>query len=414
MKKIPLSGLLIFLLYFSTSMVHGQAAKAPVPVSPFAKGSYWFNASDNFWFDQDNMKTDGSKSGKENSYGLDLSCLYFPVNHFGVGLSLSSSRDHSDGNSTTTLNSFNMLNLQAMYGNTFGKNFNLYFLASVGFGKEKSKQTSGSYTAYDDKYNDMSTYLELGSPIALGSGSGLYFTPALGYEFHQTKNSTYTDKSMGPYLGTSFKVSLPCSSYAHSCSEAKGFSDGLYSSGSSFFGGNTSISLRTGNDNQTKPDGENSSSTFKYSYSEVMFDLQYYHYILNDIAVGAGISFDNYSHNAKDNSTKYHYNYINFSPQVLANIPVEGALHNTFGFLEAGVGASSDKYESQGGSSTTYKYSLSDVTFGLGYNMFFARNFSLSPFIEYRWNTSKDKSSKIKTQANGFEAGFNIRHFYHY
>jgi len=402
-------------MVFSVSNAYCQIDKTQVSVSPFSRGDFWFNAGNNYWLDLDNLKTGGVNQGKESSDGLSFNTIYFPVDHFGAGLSLTSSRDNNKYTTYTDLSTSTMVYLNAMYGNTFGNNINLYAKAGVGFGSDRSKETSSMSTNYNNKYNDFGANFEVGSPFAIGNGTGLYFTPMAGYEFYQSKNSIQTDKSSGAYLATEFRASLPCSSYAHNCTDIHSFSENRYEQGNNFIGGTSSFLFRFGNDDLVRQVGElgHPTITSKYSYSNAMLDIDYYHYILNNVAAGAGLSLNSSMTNYKGQVYKTNNFSWTFSPEIQANLPVKGELNNVFGFLEAGIGTS--RYKTDNNNSTsTYKYNLSDETLGAGYNLFFAKQFAFTPYIDYRWNTTKDQSTKIKTVANGFEAGIVLRYSFRF
>ncbi len=400
----------LFLLFFQVTFLFSQTVKQQTLGSPFAKGSYWFDAGNNLWFDQDKVKNQGGENGKENSYGLDLGMYYFPVDHFGAGISISTGTDNSKFDSYESKYSSNKVFFNGMYGTTFDNGFNLYAKAGVGFGSDRSKYST-SYYNNDDKYMDFGVNFEVGAPFRLCQSSGFSFTPEFGYKYSQYKADTKTDKYSGIYLQSSFTASLPCSDYSHDCDDMDEYSDGWYDQGSNFVGGFSAFNLEMGNQKSTYPGGEGETVNTKSATSSISLTGEYFRYLIRNLAIGASLDMYTSASNDKDNNSKYHESSWTFSPKVMENIPVEGHLNDAFAFLEAGLGNSKTKSENSY-STTTYSYALKDMSLGFGYNMFFANSFALSPYIDYRWNSSKDKSSDSKTQISGFEGGFTIRHFF--
>ena len=396
-----------FLVFFPFSVVFGQTAKKSELSSPFTKGNYMWSAANNFWLDQDNVKTPLDK-GHENSFGFNYSMFYFPGNHFGVGLDFSTSRDKSKFSAYNSLTTSTMVYLDGLYGTSFNDRLNGYVKAGVGIGGNRSQYNSGSYSN-DYKYKDMGVNFEVGAPYSMCPNSSVLLTPKVGYEYTQTKGNGYTDKSSGLYFRTGIYTSLPCSSYAHDCDEFDDYSEGEYDQGNNFVGGFSTLGLGFGNANSTGPGGEGGTVTTKSSYSNYNFDVQYFHYIFNNIAVGGTLDYYSSMTNNKTTMTKTNQYNWTFSPQAQFNFPVQGQMHNAFGFLEGGFGSSMYKTDNNG-TTTTDKYALSDISAGLGYNLFFTKSYAVTPYVDYRFNMETNKTTKDKTNANGFEAGFTIRH----
>lgn len=408
MKKSFISVTTFFLVFLSGSFVSGQVEKTQVPVSPFSKGDFWFNTGNNFWFDHDNIKFPDNQ-GHENSFGLNYNMLYFPADHIGVGLDLATNRDNTKYDMYTSLSSSTMLYLDGLYGSKLNKNANIYVKAGLGLGGERSKDGS---TSNENTYNDFGANLEIGAPYSLCNNSSIYFTPRLGYEYTHSSGNNYTDKSSGIYLRTGFIASLPCSAYAHNCDEFDEYSENEYVQGSNFIGGFSTFGFGMGNDKSTYP-GESGYQgyTSKSSYSNLTLDVQYFRYIFNNFAIGTTLDLYSSMNKDKDNQSKQSQFNWNFSPQVEANLPVKGSFHNTYGFLEAGIGNSNYKTVSGSFTSTT-KDGLSDMSLGVGYNLFFTRSYAFTPYVDYRWNMIKDQSTKATTNVNGVEAGFTLHHFF--
>ncbi len=418
MKLTLIFGTGFLLMFILGSISYGQSTNSQISSSitlpatqtpsPFLKGNFWFNAGNNFWLDQDNVKYPADK-GHENSLGFDYNMLYFPVDHLGVGIDFSTYRDKSKFSTSNGLNTSTMVYLDGLYGASFNDKLNGYVKAGFGFGGERDQYSSGSSYSYDNKYKDIGINFEAGAPYSICDNSSILFTPRLGYEYIRSTGSGWTDKTSGIYFRTGIVASLPCSSYAHDCDEFDEYSEGEYDQGNNFIGGFSTLGFGMGNSNSTGPDGEGGSLTTNSSYSNETFKVQYFRYIFDNIAIGSTLDFYSSMNNNKTNSTKNNQYNWTFSPQAQFNLPIQGPMHNAFGFLEGGFGSSMTKTDTNG-SSTTTRYALSDMSLGLGYNLFFTRSFALTPYVDYRFNMETDKSTKDKTRVNGVEAGFSIRH----
>ncbi len=397
-----------FLVFFPVSILMAQITPPSAAVSPFTKGNWWFNAGNNFWFDQDKVKSNDTDDGKENSYGLNQSLYYFPVDHFGIGINYQSSRDNENRNSYDRITSSNIVYLNGMYGTSVNDKLNLYGKLGVGFGGERSKYTAGTYSN-DYQYTDFGYNMAVGAPYPLCQESAFTFTPEAGWSYKQSKSDYSTEKTSGFYFQSQFTASLPCDDYAHDCGEVDDYDDDWYDAGSNFVGGNTYFRFFTGQTTSEYSGGD--MNTYEKNYNYFSLNAEYMRYVSHNLAVGAG--FDTYlsATNDKQHSTKQSQSSWMFTPKVQANLPVDGKWNNSYGYFGGGFGLSKTKSESSSSSSTS-NYIHTDVNLGIGYNIFFARSFALSPYLGYDWNSSKEKSSNYKTSYHGFEGGFYIRHFF--
>jgi hypothetical protein len=139
-------------------------------------------------------------------------------------------------------------------------------------------------------------------------------------------------------------------------------------------------------------------------------ELEYYRYFFDNIAVGA--EFRMRGSGEKDKETDYKQSDFSWmlTPTIQANLPVDGKLNNSFGFVGYGFGGSKDKITGTNNQTNETKYKTSELSFGLGYNLFMAQNLALVPVINYSMYTRKEANSDAKDKRNGVEAGLSIRY----
>jgi hypothetical protein len=333
------------------------------------------------------------------------------MDNFGLGIGISSDRTKLKNGSTEDIESSNLGSFHAMYGHSFGNNFNIYGKAAVSAGLDRSKY---DYTGYsgDTKYKEFGLNFEVGTPFPCKKNPGFLFTPYMAYDYGMSKDDNYHDATSSFNLGTRLNYSLPCSSFAHNCSQSEAFAANMYTQGRNVIGGSTFLSLKFGAENDKYVGGiSEGNSSNKYSNSGASINADYYHYFLNNMAIGGELKLDSWNSKNKDNNNKQNDFSWMIMPELLVNLPVTGAMHNSFAFVGYGFGMEKQKstYTSQ---SNETKYNKSEVSFGLGYNMFIAKGFALTPVIDYCMASKKDTDTKLKSKSNGPELSFALRYFW--
>lgn len=411
MKPTSLLKSVLILVFLNASLAFGQDNMANVMVNtPFAKGNTYMSMSNDLMFSWKNLKTNDESAGKRNRFGLHYEGTYFLTDNVGVGIGISSGRTKEKNGDSENIESSTLGSVHAMYGYSPGGIINVYGKASVRAGWDKLKY---EYTGYsqEDKYNEFGLNFEVGAPLALGKGTGLFLTPYLNYDYGVSKNDDYKDVSSGIFLGTRYTYSLPCDAFAHDCSQIRGFSENMYSKGRNVIGGSTGFSLNLGTLN-SRYIGDDINNDYDYTLSDMCFEteIEYYHYLFNNLALGAEIRLR--ASGEKDKESDYKQNSFSWmvKPKIQANLPLTGDLHNTFGFIGYGFGTSKDKTANINNDETETKYTNSEFSLGVGYNMFFARSFALVPEVYYSAYTQKNTDTDTRDQRNGPGVSFTIRH----
>ena len=401
------SGFILAIL--NSSLAFGQDRdKIPLPISPFSQGDINIDLPTNVNFSLLNQIAGNNNSRKQNNFGLQYGGTYFLVDNVGVGLGISSDISKEMIEQVEILNSSTTGSLHAIYGTSLSSGINIYGKVAVKKGIEKYEYTSPSYTQ-DSKIKVSGLNFEFGSPIDIGE-SGFYATPYLAYDYSVNKDDYQKDKFSGLYLGTRLNLSLPCGSFARNCEQVQEFSDNMYTQGTNVIGGYTGFRLNFGTGTNTySGENGNSGDDVKSSYFGGMIKAEYYHYLFDDIAFGGDFGINTSGHKIKETDNKQNEFSWMFMPKVQVNLPVPGKLHNTFGFAGYGLGGSTVKtsHSSQTNETKESKFSLA---LGAGYNIFFARDFTFVPILNYSWLTSENKETSVKNKWNGPEMSLSLRH----
>jgi Autotransporter beta-domain len=398
------------LIFLNASLVCGQDDEIPIAVeSPFAKGNIFFLMYNNLGFNWKNLESNGESAGKRNRFVTDIEGTYFVADNIGIGVGLSSYKTKIKKEDIEQIEVSTMGSVNALYGHSIGKTMNLYGRGEFGIGLNKSKYESPGYSQ-ENKYNEYGLNFEVGAPFALGAGTGFLFTPYVNYNYGLTKDDNYKDVSSGINLGTRLNFSLPCAAFAHDCSQLSAFSQNMYSKGTNVIGGSTLFSLNFGTveSSYIGDDMYNYENKLSDRYASVKVD--YYHYIIDNLAIGAALRL--MSSGEMDKETDYKQSEFSWMlrPEIQANLPVEGKLNNSFLFAGYGFGGSREKTTSANNETTERKYNNSKISFGAGYNMFMAKSLALVPVLNYSMHTSKDADSDAKDKRKGFEAELSLRH----
>jgi len=351
---------------------------------PFTRNFNEFTIQRNFNYTR--TKPDNSD---DHSTNIDLKLDYnrFVVDHVGLGVEVNLSSFKAEyGNSTSkTVDWIAYGNL--IYGTSFD-NFNLYGKLSVGVGKSTDKY--GSTTTKDDLFGYK---FEVGSPVHLFNDGGNYITPFIGYDFLQRKSSNvkFTDNFFE--LGFRFENYSPCSAYSCDCHHGRSFSRGAYDQGRSFIGYSSMGDIGFG-----KSKYKMGSNSVENDLSGGLFNLEYGYYVIPNLALGAGLSWD--YQKQESGSTDYKSSSLLFRPMITANLPVDNCWNNLF--LQGGYGFGVEKNTS---GSNDQKSNLTNYGVYLGFNDFFGKHIAFTPKIGYEWATSKEDNTDIKEKSSGFEFG---------
>ena len=185
----------------------------------------------------------------------------------------------------------------------------------------------------------------------------------------------------------------------------------MYTKGTNVVGGSTSFNMKFGT-LKSSYIGDDMYNDFENSLSDLCaaLEIEYYRYVFDNLAVGA--EFRVRGSGEKDKETDYKQNDFSWmlTPTIQANLPVNGLLNNTFGFVGYGFGGSKDKTTGTNNQTTETKYNTSELSIGAGYNLFMAKNLALVPRINYSMYTRKEADTDAKDKRSGIEAGFSMRY----
>jgi len=413
MKPTILTKFAILLAFSNVGLVYGQD-DIPIPIEvvklPFAKGNTLWNMSNDLNFSWKSLESNGESAGNRNRFGLHLNGTYFVVDNVGVGIGLSSEKTRTKNGDINEIDVTTLGSVNVLYGRTVGEMLNVYGKGEFSARVTNSKYESPGYSE-DNKYNEYGLNFEVGAPLAIGKGTGFLVTPFLNYDYGVSKDDSYKDVYSGINLGTRLNISLPCASYAHNCEQISAFSENMYTKGTNVLGGSTSFWMQFGTQKSSYI-GDDMYDDYENRLSDMYasLDIDYYRYIYNNLALGA--EFRVRGSGEKNKETDYKQNEFSWMlmPAIQANLPVEGKLNNSFGFAGYGFGMSNEKTTGTNNQTTETKYNNSEIRFGVGYNLFMAKNLALVPIVNYSMYTRKEADSDAKDKSNGFEAGFSLRH----
>jgi hypothetical protein len=354
---------------------------------PFQRDFNEFTIQRNF----DYMRTKPeNSSGHTTDINLNIDYNHFIADHVGIGvdLNLASSKavyNNATTNSTTTTKISDwMAYANIIYGTTFSNNFNLYGKLSVGFGQF----TGGSGSTSSAKENQFGYKIEIGAPVHLFNDGGNYFTPFINYNYLQQKNGgeKFTDNEFS--FGFMFQNYGPCNNYQCDCHHGRLFSDNMYGQGRSFIGSSM------GNFGFGKSKYNYNNSSYNTDISGGMLNFEYGYYFIPNIAIGAGVSWDDQT---QKTVTKYTTSDLLFTPMLTLNLPAKNCANNLF--LRGGYGFGFEKVAA----STEQKTNLTKYGFNLGFNDFFGKHIALTPKIGYGWERFKNTTTNAKVKWSGLE-----------
>jgi len=404
-------GVIIFLL---GGMIPTHAQNAGI----YSKGTWSYDVNQGFSAKFFSDKRDGDKYGNSVLTHADLWALYFPVNHFAVGLwyDHNRSRDKNTEYKSTNISSSNVGYLELMYGRSFG-NFNLQAWGAAGIGQAKYKY-EGYETTNTEKDKLFNWMIGLESPFKVASGCNGYVTPGISYESDKGKWDGGDDKYnyFDIYLNLMFFV--PTHDYYCDIGQGCSAVSERYHQGYASLGVSTWIDLSFGNYKSHWED-ETGNSTLQMDQSENDFcgSINGYYYVIDNLAVGAQLKLDTYKYKSNDDAvykTDQSGTAFTFMPQVLYNLPLQGCLNNLF--VDAGFGLGVDNSKSTSGSYTTdTKENITQFYAGAGYNYFFTNFLAFTPKIGFESQTNKTKNPDgpdIKDNKSGPTIEIGLNYFF--
>ena len=254
----------------------------------------------------------------------------------------------------------------------------------------------GSYSVFDNKaatfaYNvNVATFIELGE-------SSTYIEPFVGYAgfTNNFKESDFKNKTGGLVLGATLVRPVGCGDAF--CGFGDQAPSSPYAAGTNRVQFLQTGVLGIGNNNRLIK-GESFSKDGLFGYA---LNLTDYHYVADNLAVGLGVQLDGL--NTSDKNSDYKTSSVDFyaTPRVRYHAPVEGPINGLF--AEGGVlfGSMTDKTTFQDGSTTETKSGTFGWNIGIGYDLYFTKNFSMTGILEYADKTHTDKDTDAETKEKG-------------
>ncbi len=377
-----------------------------IDIEPFAKGQWEFLV--NRKFDYENMANygDNESSGQQNKLLIDLGATYYFAKGFGVGLDLSGdfTGNHYSGD---ILNRKWIGDLSFTYGIPITNNFGVYGRAGIGYGITNNiVKTSGNSTT--TKYNLFNEKAEIGVLIRPYESSQWFIDPYISYRNQTTNFDGGKETESRFQVGLRLETFLGCDEFT--CGMRNGYgSPNRYQQGTSFIGFISEGNFGFG---QIKT----SYSGTGYSASEIDFTkeslgFEYNIYVLHNLAVGAEFQIGGEVQKDKGSDNKVTTSDWSINPGIELNLPVQNGLNNMF--LKGGITFGSGMNgTSNGTSSSSLKTNIFNYCVGVGYNDFFTNRLSLTPIIEYDWNTNKDTDTNLKLKTKGLDFGLRVRAFF--
>lgn len=359
-------------------------------IQPFRAGMWRYSLDQALSGKFGPYKVNGEKSANYREGDIDIGADYFFIDNWGVGANIYRNCTRYKFESGTLDKEADLIfNVNALYGHSFN-GFNLLGKASVGFGKGSYKYESNSYS-YDGSENLFNWSLSVASPVEIDNN--LYITPEVGYQFRSRKEDEWKTRKGGVFLGLNLDMFFDCDDFFCDFKNDFQVPDNRYRQGNIVIGSRTTFNLNTGTCTDTYP-GEVGEEEDKYGTFGTHLTGNGYYYVIDNVAVGAGLGFNIYSENEKDTDYKYSHSYFDFMPMVMVNVPVDNALKNLF--LDAGVGFGTERWKESYDGNDEYNEKNSRFSYlvGLGYNYFITEKSCLTPFINFSGLNKKEKDTE--------------------
>ena len=363
--------------------VPANSAAKPVPatgattISPFSKGNWTFVNETNI--DYYNYKFERDKA---SDLSIIINPKYFFADHIAVGVEAKATATSSKGSSVSMGYSSYYAHLTLTYGTRISNKINVFATVAAGPEHGRSKiDDDGRVNTIITKTFDING--TVGVPVLLEQGGFTYLTPFVKYDTYNGKlgdhNLYQNTLAFGLKLETYFNAAF----WKKAGTGTADLSKGKYSQGSSMLDYNSMSNIGFSKRTDQQP-GSLTPPTKTNLYS---LGIGGYYYFIDNVAGGLNIdisgkkSSSGRSYSVKDNR-------FTIQPTIMANAPVESALHNLF--ILAGYGFGKDNYNGS-------KSNLTNISVRAGYNLFLTKNISLTPKLGYQ----QDKEKRINGSNNG-------------
>jgi len=405
MKKLRFLLLTVIALLTSIGFIFGQSSTTnDAGFDFFAPRKISYRLQQTGYYGQMTIYDNGQKSKTYNDTYIDVKGTWWLGKGLGAGLGVEGdwSGTHYTNNNDDLTRKWE-ISPSLSYGKMLSNKWGFYARGEVDFGKYKdiSKTPQNSTTTISDLFGYSGT---LGFPYRISKYSAL--TTTFGYEYSQVKTDDsktkkndfgfdifpedyvdYSDLKCDP--GSKFQLS------GDEYQQGDWFLD--YDSRAAYHFGKTELNYIT------------PPQTYKDNFFNLDVNFRGSFYVIDNLALGGGLSYNNSGDKININSIKYNTNQLEFDPEAIFNLPGSGAWRNLFvkggGYL--GSYTSEVKYSNN---TTTTKESITGYNFGVGYYAFYAEQTALKICTYYHTVTHKDKETDDKTKYKGFAAEVGIVH----
>lgn len=375
--------------------------------NPFAKKTWNFPLRNTFVGTRfTSFDVNDNQSGKTTTLSTDFEAMYFPVNHFGIGITYLSDYSWTDN----TINRDWLASLALKYGFNLSPAFNIYVRATGGLGKVNYLgRVAGSNNNVKNKGTNKGFSAELGLPIRINSNGTGFLTPFVTYRGEKTDFKT----SISDDIDNSILFGLKFEAYINKSQSLWGFKEGYslaktrYAQGRSFLGFSNRGYYQSSN---TKYDEIINDPELDRSRSE--FSLNYNYYLINNLALGVDVGFNREKEEQLGNAETTTRNW-SVGPQLTFNIPSQSLLNNVY--LQADAHVGKENYELVNASmfpSVDSEFKTSDVSIGIGYTNFISRNIAFSPVLSYRWRKFEQENTNAETTERGLMVRTGLKLFF--
>ncbi len=363
-----------------------NSAAKPVPatgattISPFSKGTWNFENETNIDFDH-YKSTDLSKT---SNLSIVIDPKYFFTDHIAVGVEAkATTSSYKEGSEYSNgLRSYDA-RLTLTYGTRINNKINVFATVAAGPGQDRSRMnvSAGDVRTLTTKRFDING--AVGVPFLLEQGGFSYLTPFVKYDADHSKAGGHDIHYKTFAFGLKLETYFNAANLKKAGNAGTDLSKDKYSQGSSMLEYNSMSNLSF-----SKKDEKQSNIVFvPVKTNRFSLGLGGYYYFIDNVAGGLNIDISS-SRKKVGNSDDSKYSSFTIQPTIMANAPVESALHNLF--ILAGYGFGKDNYN---GSKST----LTNISVRAGYNLFLTKNISLTPKLGYQ----QDKEKRINGSNNG-------------
>lgn len=367
----------------------------------FRAGVWNFNLHQNINIHPAVEKNNGDKSGNTLKFDTDIEANYFFIDHFGVGarFGLSEDRFKQADVDPEQVERVEVLRGGAnlLYGTRVGGVLNILTKLSIGGGRERTIDLYGEEeNKSDERFFTMRA--SVGTPLKLNRN--VYFTPNLGFNYRGKGEGDYRKNYNTFFVGYNMDFFMGCGDDRCDLSDnpvpvSERYRQGEISVGSGFYG---DVQLGTLRSNYEGDEMD------KYGYGNTRLGVNGLYYVIDNLGVGAGISYSADRRKNKDSEYIESGSEFLFYPMARYHLPMDNMLRNFYGEAGFGIGYTRSK-NGYGENIFSEKSFMTAWKAGIGYEYYIGENFSLSPMLGYGCRNNNFKDSDNKKKVGGIYAG---------